>query len=159
MKAIYIVFPALILLSAACSTQPNGSQLINKDASLPSSFNFSKMGLKVISTAINKKNATMCTLYGNELALKTAIAGNAPQPGEVLAMITWKQKEDEHWFGAKIPGELLSLEIIKTTGGQFENIKANYQRYEGKLLTLSNDTTGNEKSMRYIFAQQPSVMP
>jgi hypothetical protein len=159
MKSIYIVFPLLVFVSAACSTPTDSVQLINKNASLPASFNFSTLGLKVISSFINNKQNTMSTLYGNDLALNVAKAGTPVRAGEVLAMITWKQKEDEHWFGAKIPDDLQTLEMIKTTAGQPANVNISYQRYEGKQLTLKNDTAGNGKSIKYIFAQRPSVMP
>ncbi|MET1056119.1 MAG: hypothetical protein ABWY16_12490 [Pedobacter sp.] len=159
MKAINILLPVLILLSAACSKHPDDADLMNEDAALPASFNFSKMGLKVISSSINQTRGTMSTLYGNDLALNTTKAGNPVHAGEVLAMITWKQKEDIHWFGARIPGKVLSLEMIKTTGEQAGNIKTHYQRFEGKELVLKTDTTGNDQHIRYILAQQPSVMP
>jgi len=159
MKAIYILLPLLVLTAAACKEHPDGTQLINKEASLPEAFNFSKLGLKVISSSINKKLKTMSTIYGNDLALNAAKAGTPVQAGEVLAMLTWKQKEDEHWFGANIPGDLQTLEMIRTSPDAQKSVKVNYQRYEGKKLTLKQDTTGNDKNIKYIFEQHPSVMP
>ncbi|SEB14807.1 cytochrome P460 family protein [Pedobacter hartonius] len=159
MKAIYILFPVLVLLAAACREQPDEKQLINKEASLPEDFNFSKLGLKVLSSSVNEKQNTMSTIYGNDLALNTAKAGTPVQAGEVLAMITWKQKKDEHWFGAKIPGNLQTVEMIRTSPDAQKSAKVDYQRYEGKKLTLKQDTTGNDKNIRYIFEQHPSVMP
>ncbi|HEY0174866.1 MAG TPA: cytochrome P460 family protein [Pedobacter sp.] len=159
MKSAYLLLPALILSLSACSGHKDSEDQINKEASLPASFNFSKMGLKVITSSINQKLATMSTIYGNDLALETAKTGKSIRPGETLAMIIWKQQEDQRWFGAKIPGKIQSLEMIRTMPDAGNGTKVVYQRFEGPQLVLKSDTTGNAESIKYIFAQQPSVMP
>lgn len=159
MKSAYLLFPALILSLSACSGHKDPQESVNKEASLPASFNFSKLGLKVISTSLNQKQGTMSTLYGNDAALKAFKTSQNTQPDEVMALITWKQQADKRWFGAKIPGQLLSLEMLKTTRGIATESIIDYQRFEGSKLVLKKDTTGNAKSINYIFAQKPSVMP
>jgi hypothetical protein len=150
----------LTLMLAACTHAPAGTDLINKDASLPASFDLNKMGLKVITSSINKKQGTMATLYGNAAALQAAKGGADIKPivGETFALVTWKQKADEHWFGAKIPGQLQSLEMLKTQAGA-AGIVLTYQKYVGKSLTLTADTAGNNVRTQYILQQQASVMP
>lgn len=159
MKLSYILFAAMAAVTAACSHPADPEKLINKEASLPASFNFNKMGLKVVNSSINQQKATMSTLYGNDNALNALKAAKGVQPDEVLAFITWKQKEDEHWFGAKIPGNLQTLELIKTIKGTGLSPQVTYQKFEGNKLTLVKDTTGNAQRIKYIFEQQPSVMP
>lgn len=159
MKSIYILFPAMALVMASCSNRTDPAKLINKEASLPESFNFNKMNLKVVNSSINQKKATMSTLYGNDNALNALKADSGIRTNEVLAFVTWKQKEDEHWFGARIPGDLQSLELIKTTKDDSGNDQITYQRFEGSKLTLRKDTIGNAQSIKYIFEQKPSVMP
>lgn len=159
MKLLDIILPAIIVLFTACSNETDPKQLVNKEASLPESFNFDQMGLKVINSSINQKKSTMSTLYGNDIALNALKAGSGLQSNEVIALVRWKQKEDEHWFVAKIPGNLQSLELIKTTQDQTEIPKLTYMRYEGNKLTPVKDTTGNAQSIKYILEQKPSVMP
>src|ERR1700752_4404227 len=77
MKTNYIILAVMALVISACTNRKPSEELLNKKAAIPASFNFSKAGLKVITSSINKKNKTMCTLYGNELALKNAISGAA----------------------------------------------------------------------------------
>jgi len=102
----------------------------------------------------------MSTLYGNDLALQSFKSSTPHTSGEVLALVTWKQKEDEHWFGAKIPGPLLAVELVKTTnGGETANPEIGYERFEGSRLTLNKDTTGSSKSIADIFNQKPSILP
>lgn len=160
LKSAYLFLPAILLLLASCfDKHPDGASLINTEASLPSAFNFNKMGLKVMTSSINKKLGTMSTLYGNDLALNTAKAGEPVKAGEVLALITWKQKEDLHWFGAKIPGQLQTMEMITTTTAATGAASIAYERYNGEKMALNADTLSNQARIKYIFDQKPSVMP
>jgi len=152
----YSILFILSLFMVACSNPP--SNPLNQEASFPASFDLTKMGLKVITSSINKKQATMSTLYGNAAALKAATDSTQHQPGETFALVTWKQKADGHWFGANIPGNLQSVTMLKTAG-QAGAITFNYQKYTGKNLTLSADTVGNKASMKFILSEQASVMP
>jgi hypothetical protein len=70
---------------------------------------------KVITTLIDKKNKTMSTLYGNDIAFQYARRPNGtayPEHAE-LAMVTWNQQADDHWFGANIPAQIKSIELVK----------------------------------------------
>ena len=61
----------------------------------------------------------MSTLYGNDVAVRYARMN--PQQdypaGSVLSLVTWVQREDGHWFGAKIPGPVKSVEFVTVTAG------------------------------------------
>ena len=100
----------------------------------------------------------MSTLYGNAAALKTASDSTAHQPGETYALVTWKQKADGHWFGASIPGDLQTVTLLKTTG-QPGAITFNNQKYTGKDLTQSADTSGNAATTAFILSERASIMP
>jgi hypothetical protein len=101
----------------------------------------------------------MSTLYGNPQALKSAGRFNkALAGGEIFTLVTWKQQPDEHWFGANIPGDLLSVEVLKTNLTDAQ-VTMNYQRYEGKTLGLHSDTLYKSERIKLILDQRPSVMP
>jgi len=65
---------------------------------------------KVITSRIDKSKGTMSILYGNEMAVAAARKGKSYLAGSVLTLVTWKQKEDEHWYGGNVPDSLLSVE-------------------------------------------------
>jgi len=97
----------------------------------------------------------MSTLYANPPGLQNAIKGaKETVPGEAFALITWKRQADDHWFGANIPGEIQSLELVNTTGAA-----VSYKKYEGKALTASADTLNRQERISYILSRKPSVMP
>jgi hypothetical protein len=155
----YIISAAIALILSSCGDKNNDTELTNSKASLPASFKFATMGLKVMSSSMNKKTGTMSTLYGNLLAKKNA--GGKKHilvPGEVLALVTWKQQKDEHWFGANIPGDLQAVEIIKTTAGK-AGAAINYQEFLGQKLQLNPDTINQQAHIKHIFGMEPSLMP
>jgi len=152
---IRILFSYLLFLTA-CSNPP--ASTLNSEASFPASFDLTKMNLKVITSSLNKKQGTMSTLYGNAAALKTATDSTAHLPGETYALVTWKQKADGHWFGANIPGDLQSVTLLKITGHPGA-VTFNDQKYTGKDLTQTADTTGNATTTKFILSERASVMP
>jgi hypothetical protein len=160
MKTIDLLVGGIALLFSACADHTHNNELVNNKASLPHSFHFDDLGLKVINSSINKKQVTMSVLYGNDLALKTAIGGiKEIRAGEVFTLVTWKQQQDDYWFGANIPGELQSVELLKTVSSNGNYPISNYQRFEGKDLALNPDTLHQQKRIKYIFDQKPSIMP
>jgi hypothetical protein len=158
-KISHLLFPAIILLLSACTDNNNNIQLLNNKAALPASFDFSKLGLRVMTTLINRKQTTTATLYANDAAIKGAVNGNKDiKDGEVFALVTWKQQPDAHWFGARIPADFQSVELLKITGPKGKE-SISYQSFMGKTLVLNTDTSQNQARIKYILAQQPAVMP
>ncbi len=91
---------------------------------------------KVICSFVNREEHTMSTLYGNDIATKFARAhsvNNYPA-GAVLTLVTWFQKEDSHWFGAKIPGVIKSIEKLLFIESGNERVQPVYEEYEGASL-------------------------
>jgi hypothetical protein len=159
MKAPTIALGALLSLSACTQNQVPAGQL-NEAASLPPSFNFRKLGLRVLSTFVNRRQATMATLYGNDLARQAALGSpGATQPGEVLALLTWQQQPDHNWFGARIPGALQSLELLRTRPASAGQPVVSYQCFVGKNLVLKADTLHQHARIAYLLAQKPAVLP
>ena len=159
MKATTIALAGLLALSACSQPEVPAGQL-NEAASLPPAFEFSKLGLRVLSTFINRRQATTATLYGNDLARQAAQMGTgAAQPGEVLALLTWQQQADPNWFGARIPGALQSLELLRTSPGHAGHPAVMYQCFTGKELTLRADTLHRQERITFLLAQKPAVLP
>jgi hypothetical protein len=153
-KQMNLLFTGCVLL-LSCTDPSNQVNLVNDKAALPAAFNFDRLGLKVMASSINKKHNTMSTLYANVLALQSAVKGlKDPLPGEAFALITWRRQADDHWFGANIPGELQSIELVNTT-----KAITSYKKYEGRSLTLNSDTLDQSKRIKYILSLHPSIMP
>jgi hypothetical protein len=158
-KRMHIPWLSCCLFIWACGHPANTPDNINTKASLPDSFASGPAGLKVITSFINKKTGTMSTLYGNPLALQKATGFNKELvAGELFTLVTWKQQPDAHWFGANIPGDLQSVEELKTTSGG-NIIAIHYRRYDGKPLALNTDTLHERERIKYMLDFRPAVMP
>jgi len=156
MKIITLLIAALMI--SGCANHKNTPEAgeINAKASLPADFNFNKMGLKVITSTVNKKSGTMATLYGNDSAKATALAGNGNcRRTSVFALVTWKQQADKRWIGGNIPGDLFSVEILKADP---EKITGVYSRLKGPALKADPNTSGQSVRAKYILSLKPSIM-
>lgn len=150
----------LVILSGCSGRETNVTSLYNQEASLPDTLSFNPLEWKIISSSFNRTNKTMSTLYGNDLAVKNARAGFAYPAGSVIALVTWLQKADEHWFGARIPAGIQSIEQIKFTTGEKDNVQPFYEKREGKLLKfVADDPEKTQNRIAYIVGQKASIMP
>ena len=112
---------------------------------------------KVITSRIDKSNETMSTLYGNDMAVNAARKGTAYPSRSVLALVTWKQKEDEHWYGGSVPASIQSVE--KFTYG-IDPEGASFEHYEGlPLKKTASDPAYAKERIAYITGLKASVIP
>ncbi len=115
MKEIYLLGMVLSLSLLGCSgDEPKISATLNQSASLVGDLPANPLQWKVISSAVSKEDSTMSTLYGNDLAVHYARTNSQRDysNGSVLSLVTWTQREDSRWFGAKIPDEVKSVEFV-----------------------------------------------
>jgi hypothetical protein len=95
----------------------------NRAASLPNGLPYQPLRWTPITMFVDPRTHTMSTLYGNEAAAKSLHARSASpaapsyDPGAVLALVTWAQRDDPHWFGARIADSPASMEFV-TVGPQ-----------------------------------------
>ena len=144
----------------------NESEAINMEASLPQNFGFEKMGLRAITSSINHNKNTMSTLYGNSQAsadlennIKTEaeILQDSTNSERVLLLVTWLQKDDPYWYGAKVPGKLISIESLKSNHALSERKVILYQLYDGK--GNKNDVKDSSIRIESILTMKPALFP
>lgn len=127
------------------------------DGSLPSN----PLEWNVITTSIDRPSSTMSTLYGNDLAVQHSRRSSDAnyQPGAVLSLVTWTQREDPNWFGAKIPGQVKSVEFVTAAAGENGRPSYEYRNYEGSPLALVADGPSTGTRVAYLLSLRASVMP
>jgi Haem-binding domain/Cytochrome P460 len=121
------------------------------------------MHRKVIMSSIDRNKSTMSTLYGNDRAVHFArtSTGNQYPFGSELTLVTWKQKEDDHWYGARIPGSIQKVEKIHISDSGKLGLYPVYEKKGGASAgPIANSGTMDAKArMSYILNLRPSVMP
>jgi mono/diheme cytochrome c family protein len=115
------------------TAQVSGAEVVNNAAAVANATNLPHQPLVwgAITMYVDPKNHTMATLYGNDAAMDAVEAHRAAPvypASAVLALVTWTQREDPHWFGARIPDRPLSVEFVEA-GAQ-----PRYRRFSGSTL-------------------------
>jgi hypothetical protein len=149
--------------------------LYDQAAALPDSIAAHPLTGKIITSFVNLRDRTMSTLYGNDIAVKSARSGantasgpgvtiatpaTARQasypPGSTLALVTWSQRDDPHWFGGRIPEAIRSVEIL-TFGPAAAPA---FDRYEGAPLAKKQASPADVQArILYITGRKASVFP
>ena len=139
----------------------------NNAAALPATLPYQPLGWGVITMYVEPKSHRMAALYGNDTAMQsvrargaagTGVAKRSSYPtGAVLALVTWAQRDDPHWFGARIPNVPQSVEFVQIAGAGETN---SCRRFAG--MGLAEDHTNAAAAaerMDYILNLAPVQLP
>jgi hypothetical protein len=110
------VVVVLMMLAAVCGCGRKkiaDEDLYNVQARVEAGLPYPVMEWKAITVVVDRGAGTTSTLFGNDAAVSAARAGAAYPAGAVLGLVTWQQREDPHWFGARIPGRVVSVEFVE----------------------------------------------
>jgi mono/diheme cytochrome c family protein len=137
----------------------------NNAAGLPASLPYQPLGWDAITMYVDPKTHTTATLFGNAIAIRAVqarpYAGGLVAPayaaGAVLALVTWGQREDPHWFGARIPDAPRSVEFVQLAGAEEAS---RYWRFAGADL-IEDHRAGDVVSQRtgFLLGLTPAQMP
>lgn len=167
MRASYlfaVAFSLGILSVIGCSNPyPPVVAELNKSAALTANLPSNPMQDKVITSWIDRRDATMSTLYGNDIAVqysRTSQQQDYPS-GTTLSLVTWTQQEDPRWFGARIPAKVKSVEYVMVKTGPDQRTSYTYESYAGTPLRKTGGQQGPTPTPRaaYLLSQRAVVMP
>jgi len=131
----------------------------NHAAALPASLPYQPLGWSPITMYVNPKTHTTAILYGNDTALKSvhprgASASSPYAAGAVLALVTWVQREDPHWFGARIPDSPQSVEFVQLSApGQ-----TTYRHFAGPRLAEDRPSDSAQRTA-FVLGLAPAQLP
>ena len=76
---------------------------------------------KVIASSHRTDNNSLRVILGNDVAVKAARSGETdPWPdGAILAKLVWKDRQDENWQAATMPGKFVHAEFMYKDSGKF----------------------------------------
>jgi hypothetical protein len=105
----------------------------------------------------------MSTLFGNEVAVQVARSGAAApyHPGSVLSLVTWEQQDDVHWFGARIPARVATVEVVSMMDPSRAGAPYEYQLYRGAPLRKAEtpDAATVAARVERMLHERAAVMP
>ncbi len=142
-----------------------GDEIVNNEAAaLPANLPYQPLAWSAITMYVDPNAHTMSTLYGDGAAMQTVNARGTPStatpvylPGSVLALVTWVQRDDPHWFGARIPAVPESVEFVQVAAA---NKTSDYRRFTRRNLTPEQLTAAEEaKRVSFILGLPPARLP
>jgi hypothetical protein len=164
MKTMLLFGTALLLGVMGCSSEnPRVTTRINEDASLGGELTVNPLRWKVITSAIDHRDGTMYTVFGNDQAVEYARTHPEHEypAGSVIALVTWTQQEDSRWFGGNIPKAAKSVELVTVSADAAQKPVYKYEVYEGsplKKMSAEESATVQGRAA-YLIAQRAAVMP
>jgi hypothetical protein len=161
MRALGIV--VLLSLAGCSGDEPRITASLNQGASLVGDLPANPLQWDVITSAINKADSTMSTLYGNDVAVRYARTNSqhAYPSGSTLALVTWSERDDSRWFGGRIPDQVRSVEFVFVGTAAAGQQQYSYLQYEGTPLqkvSIQEGATRNDRAA-YLLSQRAAVMP
>lgn len=90
---------------------------------------------KTISVSHRLDHHSLRSILGNDIAIKAAREGNInPWPkGAMLVKVVWKEKVDENWDQAMVPGEFAHVEVMHKDAEKYKETGGwGYARWVGK---------------------------
>jgi len=126
---------------------------------------------RVIAPSHRTDNNTLRAIVGNDIAVKAARSEKVnPWPdGTILGKLVWKDRQDEHWEKATVPGDFVHAEFMykdsaqhkKTGGWGFARWVGMEQKPYGKDAEFSQECYGCHlpvKGRDFVFTT-PAKMP
>jgi hypothetical protein len=133
----------------------------NNAAALPANLPYQPLNWNAITMYVDPKTHTTATLYGNDAAMQAARPASQQAPiypaGAILALVTWVQRDDPHWFGARIPDSPQSVEFVQiSTPAQ----PPTYRRFTGPGLAEAQPAqSATAQRTNFILNLAPVVLP
>jgi hypothetical protein len=142
----------------------NRNEVVNNSAAaLPLGLPYQPLNWNAITMYVDPETRAMATLYGNRAAMEgvemhgaTPMGGSRYPTGAVLALVTWVQRDDPHWFGGRIPATPESVEFVQVATGQ----TIGYRRFAGKEL-LEDHPAASVAAQRtnFVLRLSPVQLP
>lgn len=145
-----------------------GREVVNhKAATIPANLPYQPLSWGAITMYVDPGAHATATLYGNDSAIEAARSRRAASTGAskdleypadaVLALVTWAQREDPHWFGGRIPDIPQSVEFVQMRGAGQQN---DYRRFAGPALAEDrNEGRSAAERASFILGLTPVQLP
>jgi Cytochrome P460/Haem-binding domain len=146
------------------SVAAGGEEIVNRHAAaFPAGLPYQPLGWNVITTYVDPERRTTAVLFGNDQAMK-AVSARGPMAqasqypaGAVLSLVTWAQRDDPHWFGARIPDAPISVEFVQVGAVGQASL---YRRFAGAGLVEEHPATNEAaQRMHFVTTLDPARLP
>ena len=158
----FVLAGVSIVSLSACDHAGAIDRLPDSAASLRGVLPYDPFEWPVIATFVDPGQETMATLVGNAIAVRAARSNDGPTypVGSVLSLVTWRQRDDPDWFGARVPEVVQSVEFVELRAEGGNSPTATYAGFSSPSLDPSSISSGQKQTrIHYLLTQRASRMP
>lgn len=139
------------------SAKVDRGEVLNNAAALPANLPYQPLSWGAITMYVDPTTRSMATLYGNDAAVRAALARQSAPAGAVLALVSWAQRDDPHWFGARIPDTPQLVEFVQVAAAGQSNT---YRRFAGPgLVEDNNAASAAPRRTSFVLSLAPAILP
>jgi len=111
---INIFISSVLLTSTSVTIASDNSTTIPADAPNGIAFPVNYQDWAVVAVSHREDNKTLRSIVGNPVAIKAIEDGKTnPWPdGAILGKMVWKDRQDDHWKAATVPGKFIHAEFM-----------------------------------------------
>ncbi|GGH00801.1 cytochrome P460 family protein [Silvibacterium dinghuense] len=124
--------------------------LNTRAAALPASLPYQPLQWNPVSVFANRRQNTISILFANDAAMAAHKAGGAATGDAVLALVTWKERDDPHWFGARIPDAPAQVEFVAS---------GKYRLFSGDGLREATPSVSDAEARTAFVKGIPFLLP
>jgi len=158
----------LLIVTTGCNPNKKEKNLYNNSATLNGKIENSDANelLKwhMVTLLKDTKNNTVLVLYANDIAFKSVIKrNNHYRVGSSLALVSWHEKPDIHWFGATILGSvdtIKKVDISANSNGQPVQLYSTYINDKQGLIKINKtDSQLVRENTNFILSMKRPYLP
>jgi hypothetical protein len=163
-KILCFLSAAVAACACGCASDaPRTTATLNQGAALVGELPMNPLAWSVITSSVDPGDGTMGTLYGNDVAVAYARTHSQQDypAGSVVSFVRWTPMEDPRWFGAKIPGQVKSVEFVIAGAAATGAPQYTYEAYTGdplKKAPAQQFGTPPER-IAYLLSSRAAVLP
>jgi hypothetical protein len=138
----------------------------NHAAALAAGLPHNPLAWDAVTIYVDPEQRSVSALFADPLAMSavrerrvstdaTSVAPVYPQ-GAVLALVTWAERDDPHWFGARIPDRVQSVEFVQIAAG---GKPGQYRRFAGETLAEdhASESFANQRTQHILGLSPPQL--
>jgi len=135
----------------------SGQEVMNNAAvGFPKGLSFNPLSWTPVTLYADPRTLTISVLFAQDTGTKGMVTQTAaPANGAEMALVTWTERDDPHWFGARMADKVVSVEIVRMSQGK----EAGYRSLAADgVAGVAANTMPAERS-RFIVNLHPVQIP
>jgi hypothetical protein len=140
-------------LPISSASAPGDEVLDGSAARLPQGLTFNPLDWTPLTVYTDPQRNTISVLFAAPHG--STISAGGDTAGSEMALITWTERDDPHWFGARIADQVVHVETVHLSA----NNNLEYHRFSGHAAARVDAISPQSERLRFIESLHPARTP